>query len=369
MNLRSDNQFIKIALNLAKRGIGQTGPNPPVGCVIVKENRIVGRGFTGLTGRPHAETIALTHAGSACNGATMYVTLEPCAHYGQTPPCVNNIINSKISRIVCPMKDPDPRVSGAGFKKLSEADIIVDHTPIFRCHAEEIMRGFLSRTNKNRPFVTVKLAMSLDGRIASKTGKSQWITNEFLRARAHLLRAQNDAILVGTRTFLSDNPKLNVRGTLHGLLNPLRIFLDYNLTVEPSNSILKNITSNPALIVCGDNPNLNNLKIWKNAGVEILVIPSKEKNVSLRKLLTILSERGINSLLVEGGGKLVKSFLQAGLIDEFVSHRSGIIIGSDGIPSVFEFKKALQEISLYPKMNLRSINSYDDNEESIWKPI
>ena len=360
---------MKIALNLAKRGIGQTGSNPSVGCVIVKESKIVGRGFTGSSGRPHAETRALSRAGSASNGATMYVTLEPCAHYGKTPPCTDKIIDSKISRIVCPMEDPDPRVSGAGFKKLQQANIVVDHAPLYRSAAEETIRGFISRITKGRPFITVKLAMSLDGKIASKTGKSRWITNEFLRARSHLLRVQNDAILVGTETFLNDNPRLDARGNLSGFVNPLRIFLDFNLKVVPSSAVLSNVTKNTSLIICGNKPNSQNLKTWQNSGVDVIQIPSKKNKINLPKLFSILGERGVNSLLVEGGGKLVKSLLQEKLIDEFVAHRSGVIIGSDGIPAVSKFKKTYQEIAAHPRMILQSVNKHGDNEESIWNPI
>ena len=358
-----------MALQLAKRGVGQTGSNPSVGCLIVKNSKIIGRGTTGPQGTPHAERAALNNAVEPCNGATMFVTLEPCSHHGKTPPCVKSIIDAKISRVVCPVMDPDPRVSGFGFEKLRQANIQVDIVSFARAWAEDMARGFISRVTRNRPFITVKLAMTLDGKIATKSGKSQWITNEFLRARSHLLRVKNDAVIVGTNTFINDNPKLNIRGTLNNLSNPLRIFLDRNLRVFPSNSIVTNVTQHPAIIVCGSNPNPDHLKIWRATGTEILKIPSSNKNIQLKHLFKILAQRGINSVLVEGGGQLVKSLLQDGLVDEFVVHRSGIIIGSDGTPSVFHFNETSHEIDSYPKMELQSVRRYADNLETTWKPL
>ena len=369
LNSKSDVRFIKLALELAKRGIGQTGSNPSVGCIIVKENKIIGRGFTGNNGKPHAETVALKQAGELSKGATIFVTLEPCSHHGKTPPCVNKIIKSKISRVVCPLIDPDPRVSGSGFNKLKQAKIQVDYIPILNSAAEEIARDFISRVTRGRPFITVKLGMSLDGKIASKLGKSKWITNEHLRNRSHLLRAKSNAILIGTSTFINDNPELNVRGTLKNLNSPLRIFLDYNLKIFPSNSIINKISKHPSVLVCGENPNLNNLKIWEKSGVEVLKISSSGKTTDLKKLVKLLGLRGVNSLLVEGGGKIVKSFLENNLVDELIVHRSGLIIGSDGVPSFFAFEKNLQEISTFPRMVLQSVMRYDDNVETVWKPI
>ena len=364
----SDLRFIKLALQLAYRGIGQTGSNPSVGCVIVKEDKVVGRGATGRNGRPHAETIAILHAGESSVGATLFVTLEPCAHVGETLPCVEAIIKARIARVVCPLIDPDPRVSGTGFKKLKQAKIQVDYIPVARASAENIVRGFISRHAKGRPFVTAKLGMSLDGKIASKTGKSKWITNSISRARSHLLRVQNDSILVGTKTFLLDNPKLNVRGSLNNFSNPLRLFLDRNLKIFPSDQVLKNVLDYPSIVICGEEPNTTNLKIWENANVQVIKIASSNHGIDLGKLLTILGQKGINSLLVEGGGKIIRSLMQNNLIDEYIVHRSGLLIGSDGIPSIAEFKKNSQEISSYPRMGLKSSNRYDDNLETIWKP-
>lgn len=367
VNIRSDERFIKLALELAKRGVGQTGSNPSVGCIIVKGNKIVGRGATGQQGYPHAETIAMKQAGELCAGATMFVTLEPCAHHGKTPPCVEKVIKSKIIRVVCPLIDPDLRVSGAGFKMLKKANIKLDFIPFAQAWAKEVVRGFLSRKIRGHPFITVKLGMSIDGKIASKTGKSQWITNKYLRTRSHLLRVRNDAILVGTNTFLHDNPKLNARGALKDFFSPLRLFLDRDLKIFPSKSILMNVTEHPSIIVCGENPNITNLKKWEEANVEILKVTSTLNKINLVKLFEILGQRGINSVLVEGGGKLLKSLLEDDLIDELIVHRSGVIIGSDGIPSVFELEKNSYEIDNCPKMILHTVQKWSDNTETIWR--
>ena len=353
---------------MAKRGIGQTGSNPSVGCVIVKNNKIIARSATAPGGRPHAETLAIKQAGAKCKGATLFVTLEPCAHNGQTPPCVQSIINSKIIRVVCPLTDPDPRVSGRGFALLKQANIKVDLIPSAQGFSKEIIQGFNSRIKKSRPYVTVKLGMSLDGKIASAQGKSQWITNTASRARSHLLRAQNDAILVGTNTFLNDNPKLNVRGTLTSFSNPLRVFLDRNLKIFPSKEILDNVLKYPSIIVYGNKANDSNFCIWKRANVEILKVNDASDGINLTLLCKVLATKGINSLLVEGGGKVVKSLLLEGLIDKLIIYKSGVIIGADGIPSFAEFQEENQEISIYPKLMLESFNQHGDNLETVWKP-
>ena len=363
----SDLRFIRLAIQLAKRGVGQTGSNPSVGCVIVKNNKIIGRSVTAPGGRPHAETLAINQAGVECEGATLFVTLEPCAHDGQTPPCAQAIVNAKIARVVCPITDPDPRVSGRGFALLQYENIIVDLIPSVSFFADELIQGFNSVIKKGRPYVTVKLGMSLDGKIASAQGKSQWITNNAARARSHLLRVQNNAILVGTNTFVNDQPKLNVRGNLACFSSPLRIFLDQTLKIFPSKIILANVLKYPSIIACGDKINIKHLKIWERANVEILNINVINDGINLTKLCEALAKKGVNSLLVEGGGKLAKSLLLEGLIDKLIIHKSGMIIGADGVPSFPEFQKVNQEISAYPNLKLKSINQYDDNLETVWE--
>jgi diaminohydroxyphosphoribosylaminopyrimidine deaminase/5-amino-6-(5-phosphoribosylamino)uracil reductase len=219
---------MRAALALARRGLGRVAPNPAVGCVLVKDGRVVGRGWTQAGGRPHAETEALARAGEAARGATAYVTLEPCSHHGKTPPCAESLIAAGISRSVVALEDPDPRVSGSGLTLLREAGIAVD-TGLLAEAAAEVNAGYLMRTRTGRPLVTLKLATTLDGRIATRAGESRWITGPLARARAHLLRAESDAVLVGSGTAVTDNPRLDVR--LPGLegRSPLRVLLDGRL--------------------------------------------------------------------------------------------------------------------------------------------
>ena len=312
---------------------------------------------------------ALKQAGKECEGATLFVTLEPCAHEGQTPPCAQSIINSKISRVVCPLIDPDPRVSGKGFALLKHSNIVIDLIPHAHALAQETVEGFFSRIKRGRPYLTVKLGMSLDGKIASNRGKSQWITNNASRARSHLLRARNDAILIGTNTFLYDNPTLNIRGSFTNFSNPLRIFLDQGLKIFPSALILANIQKFPSVLVCGKKLNDNHLKIWKRNNVEILQIDTDSYGLNLTKLCEALAKKGINSLLVEGGGKIVRSLLLENLIDKLIIYKSGVILGSGGVPSFAELDSATQEISDYPNLKLQSISQSDNNLETIWKPV
>ena len=365
----SDLRFMRLALQLAKRGRGQSGSNPSVGCVIVKNGRIIARSVTAAGGRPHAETLAVKQAGNECEGATLFVTLEPCAHDGETPPCALNIIRSKIIRVVCPLTDPDPRVSGRGFALLKNANIAVDVIPSVKTCAEEIIQGFTSRIKRGRPYVTVKLGMSLDGKIASPQGKSKWITNNASRARSHLLRVQNDAILVGTNTFRNDNPELSVRGSLTGFSGPLRVFLDRTLEVFPSDIIVTNLRKYPSMIIYGNKPNYRHLNIWENENIKLIRIDSTTDGLNLNKILEALANKGINSLLIEGGGKLVKNLLRQALIDELIVHKSETVIGADGVPSFAALDQTNRDISAYPNMKLQSYAQYDGNLETIWKPI
>lgn len=365
----SDLRFMQLAIQLAKRGVGQTGSNPAVGCVIVKNNRIIARSFTAPGGRPHAEALAIKQGGAECNGATLFVTLEPCAHHGQTLPCAQTIIDAKIARVVCPIKDPDPRVSGKGFSLLERSHILVDIITSTEAAAKEVIQGFSSRIKNGRPYITLKLGTSLDGKIASAKGRSQWITNSVSRKRGHLLRAQNNAILVGTNTFLNDSPKLNVRGSLQNFSSPLRIFLDQSLKIVPSKGILANVQKYPSIIVCGSKSNDIHHNIWKRENVEILSVNSNFNGINLTELCEALATKGINSLLVEGGGKLAKNLLLEGLIDQLIIYKSGVIIGADGVPSFAELNTAYKEIGDYPNFNLQSIDQYEDNLESVWKPF
>jgi diaminohydroxyphosphoribosylaminopyrimidine deaminase/5-amino-6-(5-phosphoribosylamino)uracil reductase len=332
-----DLQFMRAALTLAARGLGQVAPNPAVGCLIVKDGRVVGRGWTQPGGRPHAETEALRQAGRAAAGATVYVSLEPCAHHGKTAPCAEALVAAGVARVVVALEDPDPRVAGRGLDLLQQAGIAVT-VGVARGQAERLNAGFLKRIIKGQPLVVLKLATSLDGRIATHSGHSQWITGELARRRAHLLRARADAILVGSGTAVSDNPRLDVR--LPGLTGrrPLRVVVDGRLRLPLTHDLVARAAAVPTLLVTHDGNEAARLQAYRDAGVEVVqVATDADGHVSLDATLSLLGERGITRLLVEGGGHLAASLLRGGLIDRLAWFQAPLVIGGDGVAAVSGF--------------------------------
>ncbi|HJN60236.1 MAG TPA: bifunctional diaminohydroxyphosphoribosylaminopyrimidine deaminase/5-amino-6-(5-phosphoribosylamino)uracil reductase RibD [Alphaproteobacteria bacterium] len=325
------------ALALAERGLGAVWPNPAVGCLLVRAGRTVGRGWTQAGGRPHAESEALRRAGAAAAGATAYVTLEPCAHHGQTPPCAEALIEARIGRLVAAMTDPDARVSGRGFKRLEAAGIEVA-VGIGGDAAARLNAGYLSRVESGRPLVTLKLATSLDGRIATRGGESKWITGEISRARGHLLRARNDAILVGSGTALADDPSLTCR--LPGLeqRSPVRVVMDGRLRLPPGHQLVARAPEVPTWIITLDGANAARCKSYRAAGAEVIeVAPDRDGHPDALATLKALGERGITRLLVEGGAHIGAAMLGAKLVDRLECFRAPSIIGADGAPAAQSF--------------------------------
>jgi len=328
---------MRAALTLAARGLGRVAPNPAVGCVIVKDGRVVGRGWTQPGGRPHAETEALRQAGRAAAGATVYVTLEPCAHHGKTPPCAEALVSAGVARVVAALEDPDTRVAGRGLAILREAGIAVA-LGVGRNQAERLNAGFLKRILKGQPLVVLKLATSLDGRIATHSGDSQWITGALARRRAHLLRSRADAILVGSGTAVFDNPRLDVR--LPGLTDrkPLRVVVDGRLRLPLTHDLVARAAEVPTLLVTHEGNPAVRLQAYQDAGVEIVQVETDaDGHVSLDATLSYLGERGITRLLVEGGGHLAASLLRGGLVDRLAWFQAPLVIGGDGVPAVSGF--------------------------------
>jgi diaminohydroxyphosphoribosylaminopyrimidine deaminase/5-amino-6-(5-phosphoribosylamino)uracil reductase len=314
--------------------LGNVWPNPAVGCVIVKDGRVVGRGWTQPGGRPHAETEALARAGDAARGATAYVTLEPCCHWGRTPPCADALIKAGIGRIVAAAEDPDPRVAGSGLARLRDAGLSVE-SGLCADEATELNAGFFQRIRLGRPLVTLKLAASLDGRIATASGESRWITGAAARERAHLLRAEHDAVLVGTGTALADDPQLTCR--LPGLTrrSPVRVVLDRALRLPPSARLIAEARESPTWLATVPSADPGRLDELRRAGVEIVMAePDNSGRIDLSALLTMLGGRGLTRLLVEGGGQLAAALLRAGLVDRLVWIGAPLLIGGDGIPAV-----------------------------------
>ncbi len=336
------------ALALARRALGRCWPNPAVGCVLVRDGRVVGRGWTQTGGRPHAETEALDRAGPAARGATAYVTLEPCSHHGQTPPCAEALIAAGIGRAVIAMQDPDPRVSGRGIARLEEAGVQVA-LGLRESEAAAINAGFFLRVNEGRPLVTLKLAMTLDGRIATHTGESRWITGEAARARAHLLRAQHDAVMVGSGTAVADDPLLNVR--LPGLEShsPLRIVLDGRMRLPLTSALVAGARQTPTWLMTLEGGDRHRRHAYQDCGVEVIEIAAGGEGViDLRRALNLLAARGLTRVLAEGGARLAAALLREHLADRLAIFRAPSVIGGDGLPAAAGFGLArLAELPMF----------------------
>jgi diaminohydroxyphosphoribosylaminopyrimidine deaminase/5-amino-6-(5-phosphoribosylamino)uracil reductase len=329
-----DNSAMRAALGLARRGLGNVWPNPAVGCVIVNHGRVVGRGWTQPGGRPHAETEALARAGAAARGGTAYVTLEPCCHWGQTPPCADALIAAGIRRVVVAVEDPDRRVAGGGVARLRQAGLTVV-TGVAEAEAAEINAGFFHRVRLGRPLVTLKLATSLDGRIATAAGESRWITGPAARQRAHLLRANHDAILVGTGTVLADDPQLTCRLPGLGERSPVRVVLDRQLRLPLAARLFAEARQVPTWVVALPSADPAKQRALRDAGVEIIEGETDPAgHLDLAAALRRLGERGLTRLLIEGGGQLAAALLRAGLVDRLVWLQAPLLLGGDGVPAV-----------------------------------
>ena len=323
---------------LARRGLGWVWPNPAVGCVILDaEGRVAGRGWTRPGGRPHAETEALRAAGPKARGGTAYVTLEPCSHHGETPPCADALIKAGVKRVVASMMDPDPRVQGTGFRRLREAGIEVIED-FGRKEAEVINEGFFLRVREKRPLIVLKTATTLDGRIATGTGESQWITGEAARKRGHLLRAQFDAIMIGIGTAAADNPMLTCR--LPGLENrsPVRIVVDGRRRLPLTAKLVTTANRHPTWMVTLPGNHDARFETFRSAGVEMVEAPpDKNGQPDLKVVMTRLAERGLTRVLVEGGSHLSAALLRDDLVDGIYWFRAAGIMGGDGLPVAAPF--------------------------------
>lgn len=329
MSVDADRDHMRAALGLARRGLGQVWPNPAVGCVIVRDGVVVGRGRTAAGGRPHAEAIALAAAGPVARGATAYVTLEPCAHHGRTPPCAEALAAAGVGRVVIAAGDPDPRVNGRGIALLRKAGVVVEVGCLAEA-AEALNRGFLTRITTGRPMVTLKLATSLDGRIATATGESRWITGPRARAEVHLLRARADAVMVGAATMRADDPRLDVRGGGLDAVQPIRV-IAAGTTPLPRDGHLGRSAGSRPLWICHPDPAAPDLAWWGDAGALLLPAATQpDGQPDPASMLAALGARGLTRLLCEGGGRLAAALLGAGLVDEIIAYGAGIALGGDG---------------------------------------
>ena len=330
----ADIRHMRSALELAAAGTGWVSPNPLVGCVIAKDGEVVGRGYHQRFGGPHAEVYALREAGSRARGAVLYVTLEPCCHTGKTPPCVDAILQAQVGRVVVAMRDPNPRVDGGGLLRLESAGIDVT-VGVCEAEARQLNEAFVKYITTRRPFVTSKSAITLDGKIATRSGASRWITGEAARAAGHQLRHTNDAILVGIGTVLQDDPQLTTRLPGQRGANPLRIVVDSTLRLAPMAQVTDVAQDRRTLIATTDQATDAKVRALQERCVEVIRLPAcGDGRVNLDALCTVLGERGIASVLVEGGAVLTAALLEQRLIDKMVFFVAPKIIGGDGI-SVF----------------------------------
>lgn len=325
MTLKIDLIFMARALRLAEKGRFTTDPNPRVGCILVKNGRIIGEGFHEKAGFAHAEINALKNATEDTHGATAYVTLEPCSHHGKTPPCCDALIAAGIKRLVVAMKDPNPLVSGRGLERCKAAgiEVICD---VLRTDAEKLNRGFISRMTTNRPFIRSKIAMSLDGRTALNNGESKWITSPEARADVQHFRAESAAILTGIGTVLADNPSLNARVDFP-VLQPIRVILDSRLKM-PLTSKMASLEGRTLILTCSADKQKKTA--LKNNGFEIYVLPELNGRLDLHAVITFLAEQDINNVFVEAGATLNGALLEADLVNEWLIYIAPCILGNKG---------------------------------------
>jgi len=360
------------ALALARRGLGRVAPNPAVGCVIARGAVVLGRGWTQPGGRPHAETVALAQArelfgAEAIRGATAYVSLEPCAHHGRTPPCALALTEAGIGRVVAPLADPDPRVSGRGFEMLREAGVTVE-IGLMAAEAARVNAGFLSRLARGRPHLTLKMAATLDGRIATATGESRWITGPEARRSVHMMRAQSDAVLIGAGSARSDDPTLDVRGLGLESASPIRVVADPTLSLAPTSRLARSAAEGgpPLWLAHGPRARVEDKQaLASGAAIAIEIAEDAEGRLDMAALMRALGDRGLTRVLCEGGGRLASALLRARLVDEIVWFSAGAAIGAEGLPSLGAMEMAT--LADAPRFALERVERLGSDVMSVWR--
>lgn len=340
----TDEDHMRAALALARRGLGQTAPNPSVGCVITQSGRVVGRGFTSPSGRPHAEVNALAMAGEQARGGTAYVTLEPCSFTGKSGPCTQALVSAGISRVVVGARDPHPSVNGAGLAQLRAAGLSVTEG-VLQKECLAMIAGFANVQLSRRPLLRLKLASSLDGRIATSEGESKWITADLGRRAVHMMRAQHDAVMVGVGTVLADDPDLTCR--LEGARSTplIRIVVDSHLRTPLLSRLVVGAADNPVWILHRNGADKLRSQALAGAGVKLLELPASNAGVDLQVGMQLLAECGLTRVLAEGGGTLAAGLLRADLVDRLAWFHAPCVIGGDGFPAAQAFGvKALSQM-------------------------
>ena len=328
----NDNEYMQMALTLAGKGCGYVSPNPMVGAVVVNAGRVVGQGYHQFVGGPHAEVNAINDAGAAARNATLYVTLEPCNHFGRTPPCTRKILEAGIKRVVVATQDPNPDVAGGGntFLISRGVDLVCG---VEQDAARRLNESFIKFVRTGKPFVILKIASTLDGRIATRTGDAQWVTGESARAYVHQLRHAMDAIMVGVGTVEADDPQLTTRLENGQGVDPVRVVLDTSLRMPEKARMLHQASQAPTWVVCGPDAPAAARKRLKAEGAAIVQTPVKEGRIDLDALMLHLGERGVTSLLIEGGAQVAGAALRAGVVDKVTFfYAPKIYGGDDGVP-------------------------------------
>jgi len=358
-----DFKFMAHALRLAERGLYTTTPNPRVGCVIVKDGRIVGEGWHERAGGPHAEVVALTAGGANAQGATAYVSLEPCSHHGRTPPCADALIAAKVARVVAAMQDPNPQVAGSGLRKLREAGIAAE-AGILETEARELNIGFVSRMTRGCPWMRVKIAASLDGRTALKNKISRWITGADARRDGHRWRARSCAVMTGIGTLADDDPRLTVRD-VETSRQPLRIVVDSRLRITPEAKILEG--EGEGVLVATATRDEDKNRALARKGAEIVVLPNAEHKVDLLNLAKFLAGRGINEVLVEAGLNLNSALLRAGVVDELLIYLAPHMLG-DAARGMFDLGE-LTEMNKRLQLNIQETRMIGPDLRILARPV
>jgi diaminohydroxyphosphoribosylaminopyrimidine deaminase/5-amino-6-(5-phosphoribosylamino)uracil reductase len=336
MSQMVDPSHMRAALALARRGLGLCWPNPAVGCVVVQGGRVVGRAVTAPGGRPHAEPQALAMAGAAAKGADVYVTLEPCNHTGQTPPCTEALIAAGVARVIVAGTDPDPRVDGSGIARLRAAGIEVI-TGVLTAEADAMQAGFLQRMRTGRPLVTLKLATTLDGRIATRGGESQWITGPAAREAAQAMRGRNDAVLVGVGTVAADNPTLTCRIPGFRERPVVRVVVDSHLRTRLTAKLVATAATGPTWIIHRGGVPADRKAAFTGAGVRLFDVAGGERGVDLAAGLAAIGQAGLTRVLVEGGAQIAAALLRDGLVDRIAWFHAPSVMGGDGWPAAQAF--------------------------------
>lgn len=354
---------MRLALSLGRRGLGQVAPWPSVGCVLVKDRRIIGRGTSDLQTMRHAEIVALDQAGAQAKGATAYVTLEPCAHHGRTPPCAAALVAAKVARVVVAVQDPNPKVAGQGLEHMRRAGINVE-TGLLAAEAAADHAGFFLTQRQNRPLVTLKMASSFDGRIATKSGESRWITGADARREVHMQRARHDAVMIGAGTARADDPMLDIRGL--GLAHqPVRVVLSRHLDLPLGGRLARSAKQQPLWLMHtkGADPAL--VSAWEGLGAKLFLVATKGAGVDIFAVLQALADAGLTRVFCEGGAELAASLVQAAFVDRLVGFTAGLALGAEARPALAHM--GLDSLAEAPRFRLLEVRDIGGDVMHLWE--